>query len=196
MSVASGLHARSEVRATGGLLTILACLAALGTLSTNILLPSLPGMARALDVPIVRDRRTDELVLCDLCTWPAVRRAFGGPLWASPPGRGGIVVRGRQPRLHDGDIAVRPRRRPHHSGDRRVRSVGAVESDCAGLVYGNELARVLSFITVAMAAAPRFSPLLGSALIMLPAGDHHSGSWQPSEPCSALPTAGQSEKRM
>jgi MFS transporter, DHA1 family, multidrug resistance protein len=41
------------VKATGALLAILACLAALGTLSTNILLPSLPGIARALEVPIV-----------------------------------------------------------------------------------------------------------------------------------------------
>ena len=71
-----GINDASAVKATGTLLTILACLAALGTLSTNILLPSLPGIARALEVPIVS---TGALMSWFFATF-ALGQLFVGPL--------------------------------------------------------------------------------------------------------------------
>lgn len=172
MSVASGLHKPSVVKATGELLTILACLAALGTLSTNILLPSLPAMAHALDVPIVA---TGALMSWFFATF-ALGQLFVGPL-ADRYGRRPLVVAGLIIFVAGSLVCTMATSLPGLVAGRVIQAIGVCAASVLSraiardLFTGNELARVLSFITVAMAAAPGFSPLLGSGL-------DHSLGWR------------------
>jgi MFS transporter, DHA1 family, multidrug resistance protein len=153
------------VKATGALLTILACLAALGTLSTNILLPSLPGIARALEVPIVS---TGALMSWFFATF-ALGQLFVGPL-SDRYGRRPIVVAGFAIFVAGSIVCAISTSLSGLVAGRIIQAIGVCAASVLSraiardLFTGNELARVLSFITVAMAAAPGFSPLLGSGL--------------------------------
>jgi MFS transporter, DHA1 family, multidrug resistance protein len=151
--------------ASASLLAILASLAALGTLATNILLPSLPGIASSFEVPTAA---TGSLMSSFFATF-ALGQLFVGPLsdryGRRPIVQGGLVI------FVAGSIvcSVAPTLASLVFG-RVIQALGV----CAAAVLsraiardlfsGTQLARVLSFIMVAMAAAPGFSPLLGSGL--------------------------------
>ena len=151
--------------ASGSLLAILASLAALGTLATNILLPSLPKIANSFDVPT---SATGSMMSAFFATF-ALGQLFVGPL-SDRYGRrlailGGLAI------FIAGSIvcAVAPTLSTLVIG-RIIQAVGVCASSVLSraiardLFSGNELGRVLSFIMVAMAAAPGFSPLLGGGL--------------------------------
>ena len=76
-------------KASGALLAILASLAALGTLATNILLPSLPGIASSFDVPTAA---TGSLMSSFFATF-ALGQLFVGPL-SDRYGRRPLVLAG------------------------------------------------------------------------------------------------------
>lgn len=160
-----GINDASAVKATGTLLTILACLAALGTLSTNILLPSLPGIARALEVPIVS---TGALMSWFFATF-ALGQLFVGPL-SDRYGRRLLVGIGLAFFVAGSLVCTMATSLSGLVIGRIIQAIGVCAASVLSraiardLFTGNELARVLSFITVAMAAAPGFSPLLGSGL--------------------------------
>lgn len=151
--------------ATGALLAILACLAALGTLSTNILLPSLPAIARAFDVPTAS---TGALMSWFFATF-ALGQLFVGPL-SDRFGRRPLVVAGLLIFVIGSIVCAVTTTLSALVGGRIIQAVGVCAASVLSraiardLFSGNELARVLSFIMVAMAAAPGFSPLLGSGL--------------------------------
>lgn len=151
--------------ASGPLLAILASLAAVGTLATNILLPSLPGIAAAFAVPTAA---TGAMMSSFFATF-ALGQLFVGPLsdryGRRPIVLGGLVI------FVAGSIlcALAPTLDVIIAG-RIIQAIGVCASSVLSraiardLFSGNALARVLSFIMVAMAAAPGFSPLLGSGL--------------------------------
>jgi MFS transporter, DHA1 family, multidrug resistance protein len=156
----------SETRgASGSLLAILACLAALGTLATNILLPALPRIANSFEVPT---SATGSMMSSFFATF-ALGQLFVGPL-ADRYGRRPLVLSGLVIFVAGSIIcAVAPTLSSLVIG-RIIQAIGVCASSVLSraiardLFSGNELGRVLSFIMVAMAAAPGFSPLLGSGL--------------------------------
>jgi len=157
--------AATAVRATGGLLAILASLAALGTLSTNILLPSLPAIARAFDVPTAA---TGSLMSWFFATF-ALGQLFVGPL-SDRFGRRPLLMAGLVFFVAGSLVCTSATTLSGLVAGRVIQAIGVCAASVLSraiardLFSGGELARVLSFIMVAMAAAPGFSPLLGSGL--------------------------------
>jgi MFS transporter, DHA1 family, multidrug resistance protein len=147
------------------LLAILASLAALGTLSTNILLPSLPRMATSFDVPTAA---TGSLMSSFFATF-AFGQLFVGPL-SDRFGRRWIVLGGLVTFVAGSVICTLAPTLAVLIFGRVIQAIGVSAASVLSraiardLFSGNELGRVLSIITVAMAAAPGFSPLLGGAL--------------------------------
>jgi MFS transporter, DHA1 family, multidrug resistance protein len=151
--------------ASGSLLAILASLAALGTLATNILLPSLPKIASSFNVPT---SATGSMMSAFFATF-ALGQLFVGPLsdryGRRPAVLGGIAI------FVVGSIvcALAPTLSMVVVG-RIIQAVGVCASSVLSraiardLFSGDQLGRVLSFIMVAMAAAPGFSPLVGGGL--------------------------------
>lgn len=150
---------------TPGLLAMLAGLAAIGTLSTNILLPSFPSIALAMDVPA----RDLGLLLSAFFLAFAGGQLFVGPL-SDRYGRksfvlGGLLVfaLGSLVCSFAGNMALL-------ITGRVIQAVGVCAASVLSraiardLFQGDALARTLALTMVAMAAAPGFSPLLGSAL--------------------------------
>lgn len=147
------------------LLAILASLAAVGTLATNILLPSLPAIAATFSVPTAA---TGVMMSAFFATF-ALGQLFVGPLsdryGRRPIVLGGLVI------FTIGSLvcALAPTLEMIVVG-RVIQAIGVCASSVLSraiardLFSGNALARVLSFIMVAMAAAPGFSPLVGSGL--------------------------------
>jgi DHA1 family bicyclomycin/chloramphenicol resistance-like MFS transporter len=160
----------TAVEATGAPLAILASLAALGTLSTNILLPSLPAIARAFEVPTAS---TGSLMSWFFATF-ALGQLFVGPL-SDRYGRRPLVVAGLVLFVAGSLVCAAATSLSGLVAGRIIQAIGVCAASVLSraiardLFSGNKLARVLSFIMVAMAAAPGFSPLLGSGL------DHVSG---------------------
>ena len=151
--------------ASGSLLAILASLAALGTLATNILLPSLPGIASSFDVPTAA---TGSLMSSFFATF-ALGQLFVGPL-SDRYGRRPLVLAGLIIFVAGSLVCAVAATLPSLVVGRIIQAIGVCASSVLSraiardLFSGNALARVLSFIMVAMAAAPGFSPLLGSGL--------------------------------
>lgn len=151
--------------ASGSLLAILASLAALGTLATNILLPLLPGIAGSFGVPT---SATGAMMSAFFATF-AVGQLFVGPL-SDRYGRRPVVLGGLVVFVAGSVVCTLAPTLPSLVAGRTIQAAGvcatAVLSRAIArdLYSGNELARVLSFIMVAMAAAPGFSPLVGSGL--------------------------------
>lgn len=160
-----GAKDTTVAQAAGKLLTILACLAALGTLSTNILLPSLPGIARAFAVPT---SSTGVLMSWFFATF-ALGQLFIGPL-SDRYGRRPLVVAGLAIFVAGSIVCAIATTLSGLVAGRIIQAIGVCAASVLSraisrdLFTGTELARVLSFIMVAMAAAPGFSPLLGSGL--------------------------------
>jgi DHA1 family bicyclomycin/chloramphenicol resistance-like MFS transporter len=151
--------------ASGVLLAILASLAALGTLATNILLPSLPGIASSFDVPTAA---TGSLMSSFFATF-ALGQLFVGPL-SDRYGRRPLVLAGLIIFVAGSIVCAVAATLSSLVIGRIIQAIGVCASSVLSraiardLFSGNALARVLSFIMVAMAAAPGFSPLLGSGL--------------------------------
>jgi DHA1 family bicyclomycin/chloramphenicol resistance-like MFS transporter len=152
-------------RPTLPLLAILACLAALGTFSTNILLASLPGIAASFSVPTTA---TGSMMSSFFATF-AVGQLVVGPL-ADRYGRRPVVLVGLIVFVAGSALCAAATTLPVIVAGRVVQAIGVCASSVLSraiardLFSGAELARVLSFVMVAMAAAPGFSPLLGSGL--------------------------------
>jgi MFS transporter, DHA1 family, multidrug resistance protein len=149
---------------------ILAALASSGTLATNILLPSLPQMATSLHVSTAEVTASITVFL--------IVFAFGqlavGPL-SDRYGRRIPVLAGFAIFIAGSICCGVATNLPQLLAGRMVQAAGACATSVLSraiardLYTGTALARVMSLITIAMAAAPGFSPLLGGAL------DHYFG---------------------
>lgn len=165
---------------TRGLLLVLGGLAALGALSTNIILPSFPHIAADLGVA------TTDLGITMSAFFLVF--AFGqllvGPLsdryGRRPVVLGGLLVfvAGSLVAASAGDLATLTAGRVIQGAGVSAASVLA-RAVARDLFQGPELARALALTMVAMAAAPGFSPLLGGALDSL-------AGWRPAFAAVAL----------
>lgn len=150
---------------TISLLAILACLAALGTLSTNILLASLPRIATSFAIPTTA---TGSMMSAFFATF-ALGQLAVGPL-SDRYGRRPVIVAGLAIFVAGSILCALAPTLPILVAGRVVQAIGVCASSVLSraiardLFSGAELARVLSFVMVAMAAAPGFSPLVGSGL--------------------------------
>ncbi|QGZ96133.1 multidrug effflux MFS transporter [Terricaulis silvestris] len=157
--------ASSAARLTPALVTLLACLAALGALSTNIILPSFPTMAADLGATT---RELGVTVSGFLLAF-ALGQIVVGPL-SDRYGRKPFVLGGLVVFVAGSVVAA--------SGDslglvvagRVIQALGVCAASVLSraiardLFDGAALGRALAFTMVAMAAAPGFSPLLGAAI--------------------------------
>jgi DHA1 family bicyclomycin/chloramphenicol resistance-like MFS transporter len=146
-------------------IAVLAALPAMGTLATNILLPSLPQMAASLKV-------SSAAVTSAITVFLAV---FGiGQLVVGPIsdrfGRRWPVLAGFAVFLAGSIWCALADDLPSLLAGRVVQGAGACATSVLSraiardLFSGAALARVMALIMIAMAAAPGFSPLLGGAL--------------------------------
>jgi DHA1 family bicyclomycin/chloramphenicol resistance-like MFS transporter len=142
----------APARLTGRLLAVLAGMAALGALSTNIILPAFPSMASELGV----DARDMGLVLSSFFLAFAIGQLFVGPL-SDRWGRRAPVVGGLALFIAGSLVCVWASTLP-------LLVAGRVVAIARDLFEGEALSRTLALTMVAMAAAPGFSPLLGSAM--------------------------------
>jgi DHA1 family bicyclomycin/chloramphenicol resistance-like MFS transporter len=161
---------RAEASLTALQIAVLAALAATGTLATNILLPSLPQMAAALNVTSAAVTSAITVFLAVFAVgqlavgpisdrygrrWPVLVGFgvfFAGSVWcALATDLTGLLI------------------------GRVIQAAGACATSVLSraiardLYSGAALARAMALIMIAMAAAPGFSPLLGGAL------DHYFG---------------------
>jgi DHA1 family bicyclomycin/chloramphenicol resistance-like MFS transporter len=150
---------------SGAMLFLLAGLAALGSLATNIILPAFPHIGADLGV----NERDLALTLSSFFIAFAVGQLFVGPL-SDRFGRkglvlGGIVLFG----LGSALCAFAPNLDVMILG-RIIQALGACAASVLSraiardLFDGDALARALALVMVAMAASPGFSPLIGTAL--------------------------------
>ncbi|MFG1498437.1 multidrug effflux MFS transporter [Saccharospirillum sp. HFRX-1] len=150
---------------TASLLFLLSGLAALGALSTNIILPAFPDMGSALGV----STRHLSVTLSSFFVAFAFGQLLVGPL-SDHVGRKWLVLGGLGVFLVGSLLSAMATDLSLLVVGRIVQALGV----CAAAVLsraiardlfdGDPLARALSLIMVAMAAAPGFSPLLGSGL--------------------------------
>jgi DHA1 family bicyclomycin/chloramphenicol resistance-like MFS transporter len=149
---------------TGELLLLLAGLAALGSLATNIILPAFPSMGGELGTT------TKELsaTLGSFFVAFAVGQLFVGPL-SDQFGRKRLVLCGLAVFVVGSAVCALAATLPQLIAGRIVQALGVCATSVLSravardLFEGETLARALSLIMVAMAAAPGFSPLLGGA---------------------------------
>lgn len=150
---------------SGRLLAVLAGLAALGTLSTNIILPAFPSMASDLKV----DTRDIGVVLSSFFLAFAIGQLFVGPL-SDRWGRRALVLGGLLLFVAGSAICAWAPTLPMLVAGRVIQALGVCAASVLSraiardLFEGEALARTLALTMVAMAAAPGFSPLLGSAM--------------------------------
>lgn len=150
---------------TGSLLFLLAGLAALGTLSTNIILPAFPDMGSALGV----STKDLGVTLSSFFVAFAMGQLVVGPL-SDRLGRQRLVLGGLAVFLAGSALCALATSLPGLVVGRVVQALGVCAASVLSraiardLFEGEALARTLALIMVAMAAAPGFSPLLGGAL--------------------------------
>ena len=154
----------SERRVTGGILFLLAGLSALGALATNIILPAFPQIGASLGVS------SQELGLTLSSFFVAF--AFGqlvvGPL-SDLFGRKWLVLGGLAVFTAGSVLCAFADTLPSLILGRVVQALGACAASVLSraiardLFDGEALARALALTMIAGAAAPGFSPLLGSA---------------------------------
>lgn len=163
LSIAQGGSA--PLRLSGPLLAVLAGLAALGALSTNIILPALPRMAADLSISI----EDTSLVLSSFFLAFAVGQLFVGPV-SDRWGRRGPVLGGLALFIAGSLLCTWAPTLPLLVAGRVVQALGVCAASVLSraiardLFEGEALSRTLALTMVAMAAAPGFSPLLGSAM--------------------------------
>lgn len=149
---------------TGELLFLLAGLAALGALATNIILPAFPDMATDLGTSMIDLSAT----LSSFFGAFAVGQLFVGPL-SDRFGRRWLVLYGLAVFVIGSAICAFASTLPQLISGRVVQALGVCATSVLSraiardLFDGEALTRALSLIMVAMAAAPGFSPLLGGA---------------------------------
>ena len=155
---------------------VLAALSASGTLATNILLPSLPGIAFAVGVSSAQVTSAITIFLAMF----AIGQLVVGPV-SDRFGRRVPVMMGFLVFFAGSAWCALANDLPTLLTGRVVQAAGACATSVLSraiardLFEGEKLARVLTFVMIAMAAAPGFSPLVGGAL------DHFFG-WRS---CSA-----------
>ena len=144
---------------------VLAALAATGTLATNILLPSLPEIAASLKVSTAAVTSAITIFLAVF----AVGQLLVGPV-SDRYGRRWPVLAGFAIYLIGSLWCALANDLPMLLVGRVVQGAGACATSVLSraiardLFQGEQLARVLTFVMIAMAAAPGFSPLVGGAL--------------------------------
>ena len=149
---------------TGELLLLLAGLAALGSLATNIILPAFPNMGVELGTTV----KALSATLGTFFIAFAVGQLFVGPL-SDRFGRKWLVLCGLAVFVVGSAVCALAANLPQLVVGRIVQALGVCATSVLSraiardLFDGETLARTLSLIMVAMAAAPGFSPLLGGA---------------------------------
>lgn len=150
---------------TGATLFLLAGLAALGTLATNIILPAFPEIGADLGV----SERDLALTLSSFFIAFAVGQLFVGPL-SDRFGRKWLVLGGLATFIAGSLLCALAVSLHTMILGRLIQAIGACAASVLSraiardLFEGEALARALALVMVAMAAAPGFSPLVGSAL--------------------------------
>lgn len=160
-----GIAAPAARSSMSSRIIVLAALAAVGSFATNILLPSLPSMAKALNVSTAAVSSTISVYLAVF----AIGQLIVGPLsdrygrWKPVLFGLGIFVAGSVWCQFSNDL-------PTMLVGRTIQALGACAASVLSraiardLLSGEELTRALAFIMVAMSAAPGFSPLIGGLL--------------------------------
>lgn len=160
----------AHTRQLGVQVAILAALAASGTLATNILLPSLPEIATAVGVSSAQVTSAITIFLAMF----AVGQLVVGPI-SDRFGRRWPVLIGFAVYFAGSVWCALANDLPMLLAGRVVQAAGACATSVLSraiardLFEGEKLARALTFVMIAMAAAPGFSPLVGGAL------DHYFG---------------------
>ena len=158
-------HQLARVMPLGLQVAVLAALAASGTLATNILLPSLPGIAHAVGVSSAQVTAAITIFLAVF----ALGQLVVGPV-SDRFGRRAPVMVGLAIFFAGSVWCALANDLPTLLVGRVVQAVGACATSVLSraiardLFEGERLARVLTFVMIAMAAAPGFSPLVGGAL--------------------------------
>lgn len=153
---------------TGHMLVLLAGLAALGAVATNIILPAFPDMAGDLRTSV----KDLSATLASFFVAFALGQLFVGPL-SDRFGRKRLVVGGLVVFVAGSAVCAFANSLPQFVVGRIVQALGVCATSVLSraiardLYEGEALTRALSLIMVAMAAAPGFSPLLGGALSSL-----------------------------
>lgn len=144
---------------------VLAALASVGTFATSILLPSLPSIAKTLNVSTAAVASTISVYLAVF----ALGQLAVGPLsdrygrWKPVVFGLGIFVAGSVWCQFSNDLTMM-------LIGRSIQALGACAASVLSraiardLLSGEELTRALAFVMVAMSAAPGFSPLIGGLL--------------------------------
>ena len=149
-------------RLTAGRLVLLASLAALGVLATNIMLPAFPPIARELGV----EPRELALTLSVFFVVFAVGQLFVGP-FADALGRKPFVFGGLAVFVVGSVVCALASSLPMLIVGRAIQAVGACAASVLAraiardLYHGPALTRALALVMIAMAAAPGFSPAFG-----------------------------------
>jgi DHA1 family bicyclomycin/chloramphenicol resistance-like MFS transporter len=152
---------------TAGRLTLLASLAALGALATNIMLPAFPAMARELGVT----PRDLAWTLSSFFVVFAVGQLFVGPL-SDAMGRKRFVIGGLVVFVVGSIVCAIAVSLPILIVGRAIQALGACAASVLAraiardLYHGPELTRALALVMIAMAAAPGFSPALGTGMTL------------------------------
>lgn len=147
---------------------LLASLAALGALATNIMLPAFPDIAREFGaVP-----RELAWTLSSFFIVFAVGQLFVGPL-ADAWGRSPFVVGGLAVFVAGSIACALAPSLPVLIAGRAIQALGACAASVLAraiardLYRGQELTRALALVMIAMAAAPGFSPALGTGMTLM-----------------------------
>jgi MFS transporter, DHA1 family, multidrug resistance protein len=158
----------SSERLTAGRLVLLASLAALGSLATNIMLPAFPAMAREFGVA----PRELAWTLSSFFVVFAVGQLFVGPL-TDAVGRTPLVVAGLAIFLTGSAVCTLAPSLPVLILGRAIQALGACAASVLAraiardLYHGPELTRALALVMIATAAAPGFSPALGTGMTLV-----------------------------
>lgn len=164
MSV-SGSAAAAGTMLTGRVVALLAGLSAISVLSTNIILPAFPDIARDLDV----SSRALGLTLSSFFITYALAQLVVGPL-ADRFGRKRLVLGGLSLFVVGTGICGLADSLETLVTGRVVQALGVcaaavlARAIARDLFEGEALVRALSLTMIATAAAPGFSPLIGSLL--------------------------------
>lgn len=146
-------------------LGVLACLAALTTLATNIILPAFPDIGRTLAV----SPQSLAVTLSAFFIPFALGQLVIGPV-SDRRGRKGLMLSGLAVLAIGSMVCALATELEWLIVGRAIQGLGAcapsvlARSIIRDLFEGVTLSRALSFVMVAMAAAPGFSPLVGGLL--------------------------------
>lgn len=164
-TVAIEASPRPETSSSVLQIAVLAALAATGTLATNILLPSLPQMAAALNVTSAAVTSAITIFLAVF----ALGQLVVGPI-SDRFGRRWPVLIGFAVFFAGSVWCELATDLPNLLTGRVIQAAGACATSVLSraiardMFSGAALARAMALIMIAMAAAPGFSPLLGGAL--------------------------------